>query len=548
MGLKEVKNISNLMKAYDNVSSNKGWKTELTGEKFVESYEELEKLSRELGSGVYKPKPVGTIVIPKENGGKRRLGVPNRKDRIVQMGIKLVLEERFEGKFEDCSYGFRMGRSIHSLLKKLRYTIADSVWVIEGDISKCFDEINHRKLMELVKREVKDAGLISLLWKILRAGYYENGALFKPGKGVPQGSIIGPMMSNIYLDELDKYVMGIKKDLEEGTNKRRRSNPEYRKILWEDGDARRARRLGIPSRDPMDEKYIRVHYYRYADDFVVFVTGPRSLAVEIREDIRKFLSETLNLELSVEKTKIRNVVKEGTDFLGFRIKRCSTKGLPIIKGRRETIRPQIIMPLGKVIEKLKQKGFMDKTRNSPTRVGKLIHNTPEEIVSYYNWVYSGLANYYSCADNRSQLNRVCYVLRYSCALTLASKLRLRTKKKVFKKFGYELKVGEDVKYMGYKRKPRRFSVEVLDNWENRLSKKWVRRTHKLLGVKCAACGIDEGIEMHHVNPVRKMSVVFKANPLKKHELIRKRRLIPVCHKCHVNIHKGKYDGMSLKYL
>ena len=245
----------------------------------------LSELAETLACNNYRPLPVRRTYIPKNDGSKRPLGIPIIKDRIVQMATKIVIEPVFEADFMDCSFGFRPKRSAHQALDKI-YEVADrgdALWVIDADIKDYFGCINHEKLMLLVKQRISDRRIQKLIWQWLKAGIMERGEYQKSDKGAPQGGVISPLLSNIYLNYFD-YV-------------------------W----TKQYSHLGI--------------LVRYADDFVI-LSKRRQQAVQALQAVHQIM-EKLELTIHEGKTKLVDMYfgKEGFDFLGFhnRFKRGRTK-------------------------------------------------------------------------------------------------------------------------------------------------------------------------------------------------------------------------------
>ena len=294
-----------LLVAWVRVRSNKGarsagvdgrsaWYIEATG---VEGF--LERLRSALKDRSFRPLPVRERMIPKADGKKRRLGIATITDRVVQASLKLVLEPIFEADFLPCSYGFRPGRRTHDAVAEVHhFTSRTYEWVVEGDIKACFDEISHCALLERVRARVGDKRVLALVKAFLKAGILaEDGLLKDTSSGTPQGSILSPLLSNVALSVLDEYIA------------RAPGGPHatpYQRV--------KRRRLGLPN----------YRLIRYADDWVLAISGTRAHAEALREEIAGVLSG-MGLRLSPEKTLITHI-DEGLDFLGWRIQRHRKRG------------------------------------------------------------------------------------------------------------------------------------------------------------------------------------------------------------------------------
>lgn len=391
--------------------------------------------------------------ISKNDGKLRPLGIPTSKDKIIQQTFKLIIEPLFEPHFLSSSHAFRPNRSAHTALKDIRGWTGIT-WLIKGDIKDCFDRIDHKKLEQQLKNRVKDQNLISLYWKAVKAGYVNNGSL-EPHSltGVPQGSVISPLLSNVYMHELDEFMETLKKTHEITPNKGgSRQNPEYTAKLKElkrlratkDGKAIRKaeiEHLNIPS---VIRTGSRLYYVRYADDFVIGIKGTRNLAEIIKTAVETFLLRELKLELNRNKTCIIHLASKPALFLGTYIRRhgpAYSKGLVQKVGnklvRRSNTRIILDCPINRLVDKLKAQGYAHERDGKPKAMTKWIHMKPEEIITRYNAVIRGYLNYYSFVNNRNMLQRIVWILRFSAVFTFARKWRI-SPKKVFRKLGSKL--------------------------------------------------------------------------------------------------------------
>lgn len=304
------------------------------------------------------------MMIPKPGKKETRpLGIPTILDRLVQEVLRTILNPIFEAKFKNTSHGFRVGRSCHTAIKIINVSFRDSKWIIEGDISKYFDTINHDILIDLIKKAgVTDKLITNLIKSGLKSKIIHGKKTIEPLMGTPQGGILSPLLSNIYLHELDCYMEKLKDEFE-GKRKTPRVNPAYTKLASKK-IAHLARKQRILYSMPNDPEYKNLKYNRYADDFIVGINGSRKDAELVKEKIRIFLKEKLKIELNEEKTKITSMAKTFT-YLGYKFARATIvtrmkknrnnktaykKRVKVMYTRADT---------SKTIQRLQQRGFCD---------------------------------------------------------------------------------------------------------------------------------------------------------------------------------------------
>ncbi|MEM1393523.1 MAG: group II intron reverse transcriptase/maturase [Cyanobacteria bacterium P01_H01_bin.150] len=520
------------------------------------------RTSRQMRNGIFQFSPSRRTYIPKPNGKLRPLTMPSPRDKIVQEGMRFLLELVFERTFRECSHGWRPGRGATTVIKSMRLKCSSVAWFVEGDIEQQFPSMDHTIMVELLKERINDQAFIDLIYKYLRTGYAEKEKSVEPmKKGVIQGGTLSPVLANIYMTPFDEWMEDVViPSFNKG--KRRRQNPEYTKLTRAGSDHDLARRFRIPSVLGNDEKFKRLSYYRYADDFILGVIGSKKDCETLKVKIKEWLCAKLKLDLNVDKTKVTHAVTDSAKFLGHRVHNTSLKRRPVrrnVDGVLTRINPRLNFdaPIRDIVEKLKEKGFA-KNEGRPTRNGKFIHHSLADIVNHFKMVENGIVNFYELANNYSRMSsRVHYIMKYSCALTICSKKRLRTLKKTFSVYGanLEIKDGNNEVVANY---PKRSYVKPSypDNiwWNLRRGKPdklidklcaRIGRGRKDLKGPCVLCESTENIEIHHINHLSKKKVK-KFDYLA--ELMRRmnRKQVPLCAECHRKVHRGLKDQGSLK--
>jgi len=590
-----------IWEAYWKVSKKKGANTVGVDNKTLDgfSYSDINDIIQKLKDHSFAFKPVKRVYLEKPNGKKRPIGIPSPKDKVVLKAMSMVLEKIYEPEFLNNNHGFRPNRGTHSALESItKWT--GTKWFIEGDITACFDSIQHHLLMKILGKKINDKQFLDLCWKAIRVNYVEFPRVDIEKKnmlGTLQGSTLSPILSNILLHEFDLYMndLIIESNVSGSTSK---VNPEYKKLhvkisnlrqaflpswkykpLSEDKKQQRLTeilrlektRRQLPS--TIKSEGFRVYYVRYADDFLVGINGNEIVAKSLKLKIEEFLERELQLSLNISKTKITSAITSRAFFLGAYIRAMSsrTNDQPNRKnsytkvGRKIRSRiPQgyirCFAPIENIVKKLQEQGICKivNFRNRqviPTRKTSWVYLDAGLIIQKYNYLWNGLLNYYSFAYNRAQLNFVQYLIHHSAACTLMNKLKFSSRAKVFKKFGKNLTVvkqneQKSVKpiqfnYQSTLTRLEKFSIGKQANKDIGLPYyvfHYAIRSQKIVDSQCVICGTSSNIEMHHRRPLKSS---ITDNTLKGIVKNLTRKQIPLCRKCHLKVHSGSYDGPGI---
>ena len=415
--------------AYGNIYSNKGAMTPGVSGGTADGMSEaaVDEIIDFMRFERYRFAPARRVYIPKKNGKLRPLGIPSWRDKLVGEVVRLILEAIYEPSFSSRSHGFRKGRGCHTALRQIRETWTGTVWFIEGDISDCFGSIDHEILMQILGEKIGDQRFLRLIRGMLRAGYMEDWEYKETLSGSPQGGVVSPVLSNIYLHKLDEFVeRELIPQYERG--KGRKLNPQYRRI-WqrlaaarELGDRDQIRKLtrelrAVPSVDPTDPGYRRLLYCRYADDHLLGFIGPKAEAEVIKEKLAFFLRETLALELNPDKTLITHARTGAARFLGYEIivQHCDTQ---LTNGRR-MVNGKVALMVPKDVIKAKCAPY--RKQGKPWHRPRLQNLDDYDIVRIYGAEYRGVVNYYLPARNVSALHKLRWNAETSMLKTLAAK-------------------------------------------------------------------------------------------------------------------------------
>jgi group II intron reverse transcriptase/maturase len=564
------------LKAYAKIYANAGATTVGTDAQDTiqgMSLARIDAIILQLEQGTYRWKPSRRTYIPKYNGSLRPLSIPNWSDKLVQEVMRMILEAYYEPQFRDSSHGFRPNRSCHTALREIKQTWTGTKWFIEGDIRGCFDNLSHEVIIALLSQTIHDNRFLKLVKDMLQAGYVDDWQYHRSYSGSPQGGVISPILSNIVLHELDKYV---EDQLIPRYTKgeRRKQNPEYNRIWYakqqakQRGDKELFRALTqqlrqLPRHDPYDPQYRRLRYQRYADDFLLGFIGPKEEALAIKADLTAFI-QTINLTLSQEKTHITHARDQAAKFLGYEItvawddaKLNSCQGYKI---RALNGSVQLRVP-----RKVSTKWLRRYARNGkPHYKGGYIELSDFEIVETFGAQLRGLVNYYILADNiGTALSHVRWVCMESARKTLAAKHKIRQPEKTYRRYYHDRTHPNEWRHIRVTIEREGKSPLVAKCGETPLRKRPIAYTKdtiplpviagtkselltRLMKGQCELCGQTADLEAHHINKLKNLRKKWQGKRQKpqwvQFMLARRRKTIVVCKTCHQKITEGKYDG------
>lgn len=550
--------------AYGKTRRNRGATTPQVTEEKIDgiSRDKINTIIEQLRSEKYRWSPVSITSTSKQGGKKRWPGMLTWSDKLLQEVMRMLLEAYYEPQFSDYSHGFRPDRGCHTALREIYGKWTGIVWFIEGDISECFDSINHDILLKILREKIRDERFIRLVSNMLKAGYMEQWRYNETLSGIPQGGVISPLLANIYLSKLDEYVTNVLiPEYTQGDD--RRHNPKYDSLinkayqLRKKGQSKEAKALKqlamqMPSMDTRDPGFRRLKYVRYADDFLLGFIGPKSEAEAIKEKIRSFLQEELKLELSETQTLVTNARQEAAKFLGYEVHLLhedSQRG----KDKRRSLNGKIGLRVPQAVVEAKCQEYM--SNGKPRHKAELMEDSDFTIIETYQAEYRGIVEYYRLAYNLTALDKLKWIMEQSLVKTLANKFQTSVPS-IYRKYQNEVVTkGKTYKVLQVVRQ-REGKKPLVAQWggislvwdirakiDDQPERIWSDRNElekRLLADKCEYCGSTENVEVHHIRALKDLN---KHKGKEKPEWMkrlsaRRRKTLVLCHMCHQDITHG----------
>lgn len=556
------------LRAYARLYTNDGAMTPGTTAETVDgmSIAKIDQLIDALRHERYRWTPVRrTYIAKKQSTKKRPLGIPTWSNKLLQEVIRSILEAYYEPQFSDHSHGFRPERGCHTALHYIQTTWTGTRWFIEGDIASYFDTINHDKLLSILGENLHDNRFLRLIRELLQAGYLEDWKYHQTYSGTPQGGVASPILANIYLDRLDKYVEQVLIPAHtRGT--RRAENRAYHAIVSKvylrrrqgrrrEANALRKQMQHLPSKDPNDPHYRRLWYVRYADDFLLGFIGTHGEAEQIKRDIGAWLQTNLKLTLSEHKTLVTHATNQAARFLGYDIVNQQADDKHDKHRRQRKVNGRIGLRVPAAVVEQKCARYMRKGK--PVHLNERILHSDYDIVAQYQQEYRGVVQYYSLAHNVWWFNKLHWIARTSLLKTLACKHKTSLMAMVNKHAttirtpeGNRLKCLE-VRVERSEKPPliarfggislRRQPWAILEDYLPSPSNTRTELLQRLFADECELCGSHEHIEVHHI---RKLADLRRPGRKERPEWVKRmatlrRKTLVVCRDCHDNIHAGR---------
>ena len=547
--------------AYGRIYSNEGAMTPGVTQETADgmSMEKIGRIIDAMRHERYRFAPVRRMHILKKDGKLRPLGLPTWSDKLVGEVVRLLLEAYYEPTFSEHSHGFRPGRGCHTALREVADIWAGTTWFVEGDLSDCFGSLDHDVMIKILAEKIHDNRFLRLMRNMLEAGYLEDWVWHATPSGAPQGGVVSPVLSNIYLHKLDEYVETVLIP-QHTQGMGRRANPAYTKVqrrlasARRSGDRAKVRELRaelrcLPAGDPRDPGYRRLRYSRYADDHLLGFIGPKAEAEAIKDQLARFLRDELALELNTNKTLITHARTRAARYLGYEIivQHSDTK----ITGGQRSANGRIALRVP--LDVIKAKRALYLRHGKPWHRSAMQNLDDYEIVKDYAAEYRGVVQYYLLAHDVWRLNSLQWAAQTSMLKTLAAKHQSTVTKMAAKHAAkietphgpracFEARIERDgkpalVARFGGIPLVRNKDAVLIDRVPQRATYPRKELVVRLLARRCELCEEPGTVVVHQVRKLASLGEPGPAQPAWAAFMIRKRRkTLVVCRPCHDAIH------------
>jgi len=556
--------------AYGRIYSNQGSMTPGVSQETADgmSMAKIDAITEAMRHERYRFSPVRRIQIPKKDGRLRPLGLPTWSDKLVGEVIRLLLEAYYEPRFSVHSHGYRPGRGCHTALREVADYWTGTTWFIEGDISDCFGSLDHEVMISILAEKIHDNRFLRLITQMLQAGYLEDWTWGATLSGAPQGGVVSPILSNIYLHKLDEFVETVL--IPRYTRGRRRvANPAYSRATnalrtaRRRGDRATARRLRqrmrqLPSLKPDDPGFRRLHYSRYADDHLLGFIGPKAEAEQIKDQLARFLREELKLELSPTKTLITHARTRAARYLGYEIitQHSNSKITKDRCGRiSRSVNGTIRLRVPRDVITAKCVPYL--RAGKPGHRNDLVNFDDYEIVEVYGSRFRGIIQYYLLAHDVSRLARLQWVMETSMLKTLAAKhhstvSKMAAKHKAHITTPQGIRRCFEAKVPRGSRKPlvarfggiplaRQKDAVIVDRAPAQIIYPRKEIVKRLLKGRCELCHSADSVQVHQIRKLADLDASGTHQPAWAQFMAKRRRkTIVVCQSCHDHIHNGQH--------
>jgi len=558
---RQMFNINLYLLAYGRIYANQGAMTPGASAETADgmSEDKIEQIIEAMRHERYRFSPARRTFIPKKNGKLRPLGLPTWSDKLVGEVVRLLLEAYYEPTFSGHSHGFRPGKGCHTALREVESTWTGTTWFIEGDISDCFGSLDHEIMAMILSEKIHDNRFLRLIRNMLTAGYLEDWEYRETLSGAPQGGVVSPILSNIYLNKLDVFAETVLIP-QHTRGKLRRPNREYRRIDYQLARARGNRDRDkiselqrklrqLPSGDPQDPGYRRLRYTRYADDHLLGFTGPKAEAEAIKDQLARFLREELALELNPDKTLVTHARTRAARYLGYEIivQHSSDK---ITSGRRAV---NGTIALRVPLDVIKAKRAPYRRHGKPWHRPALQNLDDYDIIQVYGAEYRGIAGYYLLAGDVWRLGDLRWHAATSMLKTLGAKhqstvtkMAVKYQAKIETPYGpracFEARIRRDgkpdlVARFGGIPLVRKKNAVLRDHTPVPIPYPRKELIHRLLKRRCELCAEPGKVLVHQVRKLASLGDAGPGQPAWAALMAKMRRkTLMVCAPCHDAIH------------